>query len=469
VSYTLPTSTLPTNDLTSNWLRTYQRNLALFEDYYRGVHPTSMLTHQQRHNNDYARFWAPINICRVIVDEPIGYLTHAAIEITADPPELQEWADWFLNQRIRPRMDDLIRYQGAYGDAYLYLWTDYNGLSRGIKAKALPPIEGGQQRVLADYGGEDDEELTTAIIHYRVPQPGGVEGWNPDPTSKDAVEKYRVTLTRDRIVIDKQDERGKEERVSDTPNPTGAIPLIPIPNNNASDLLDILPIQDDLNKLYFDLRQVREWHGFPMLNVNGVDGADVPANLLVGPGKVLRNVNVNRIEAGDLSQILDAERRLFERAAMMTSSLILMERATGDPSGVALRYLQQGLEAKLRGKASRLQTGIAQALKTAALWMARVPELYALEKPQDAGGRPVDPSVLEGAEFIVRVNPSIPADELRAAQRAEILKRNNLLSDESILRGLGVPDPQGELDRLEDEARKALVSGGGAPPDGSKA
>lgn len=434
------------NGLTSVWLGSQSYNLATFETYYYGQQAAdgarSMLTATQAAKDDITRFWRPVNYVATIVDEPIGYLAGGRIRITSPNERAQAWGDSYFQRRIRPRLDDVIRWQGLYGESYLYFWTDYEGTSRGLKVDSIAPIEAGTRRVLADYGGEDPEELTAAVIYKRIPV-----------DSKGAMDEYRITINPERIMVEKRRIQGQGTGAAgtwqlerDDPNPAGVLPLIPVFNPIPSDILDFLPIQDDLDKLHLDMRLSREYHGLPMVTTEARDVKD----LEVGPGRILFGGKFGRLDPPPLDPMLDERRALLEDGASIVRSLALANRAgSGEISGVALRFLQQNFESRLRAKAERLSGALELALTTAARIVSQDSRLIALES------RGLEQSVGSGdltdPEFSVTWEPVIPADEKANAEVASIMLNQLGSSQETALAKAGIEGPAKEIERAQKE------------------
>jgi len=440
------------NGLTSVWLGSQAYNLATFETYYYGQQQAdgarSMLTTTQAAQADITRFWRPVNYVATVIDEPIGYLANGRIRITSPNERAQAWAESYFQRRIRPRLDDVIRWQGLYGESYLYFWTDYEGASRGLKVDSIAPIEAGTRRVLADYGGEDPEELTAAVIYKRIPV-----------DSKGALDEYRITINPERIRVDKRRIQGHGTGAAgawtierDDPNPAGVLPLIPVFNPIPSDILDFLPIQDDLDKLHLDMRLSREYHGLPLLTT---DAPDVASDLSVGSGRILFGGNFQRLDPPSMQALLDERCALLEDGASVVRSLALANRAgSGEISGVALRFLQQNFESRLNAKAERLSGAMELALRTAARIASQDARLLQLESR--GLEQPATTADLADPEFAVQWEPVIPADEKAQAEIASIMLNQLGSSQETALGKAGVEEPAREIERAREERDSEL-------------
>lgn len=441
-----------TNQLTSFWLGTREVNLAELERYYDGtqtIADNGMLTTEQQEKSDVTRFFRVVNYLAAVVDEPVGYLANGRVQIGARDDALAAWAQDYYSRRLAPRMDDAVRWQGLYGEAYFYLWTDREGASRGLKADVIPPVEAGSKRVEADYGNQDPEELTAAVIYRRVPM-----------DSKGGFEEYRITVSLERIVVEKRvvEKRGAAYRgaqtwelVTDTPNAARVLPVVPVFNPTPSDVLNMIPIQNDLDKLHLDLRLAREYYGLPILTTDAHDVGD----LEIGPGRLLYGGAFTQFPPPSLQPLLDERDMLLESAAKITKSLTLLSEMGQAPSGIALQYRQQAFQERLRAKAQRLEAALSLALKTAASILAHDTELYRLETARlDAAP---GAEALKGAHFDVVLEPAIPADEKSNAEIASLWLNELGVRHVTALAKAGIENPQTEAEEAEKERQTEMA------------
>jgi hypothetical protein len=451
--------------LTSFWLGTQQYNLATLETYYYAQQTAraGMLTATQAATADITRFWRPVNYAATIIDEPVGYLANGRVRITSDNDAITAWANDYHNRRVRPRMDDLIRWQGLYGEAYLYLWTDYEGATQGLKVDAIPPIENGKRRVMADYGGQDPEELTRAVIYKLAPV-----------DTAGAMDEYRITISADSIKVERRrissalaGGYSQFTLVSEDANPANVLPIVPVFNPIPSDILDFTNIQDDLDKLHLDMRLSREYHGVPLITTT----ADaLPDDMTVGAGRIFFGGDFKRLDPPTNEGMLRELERLLQSGAMICRSLALANQSGVTLSGLALRYLQQNFESRLQAKAQRLETGLENALTTAARLIASDARLMAAEVRDLPDVPRPTAAQLASATFQVVLEPNIPADEKANAEVAAIWLNQLGVSQETALGKAGVENPAGEVEkaRAERDANMAampVIAGANDEPD----
>lgn len=437
--------------LTSSWLNTANEHLARLERYYhrkQSMRDNGMFTRADLADPVMQRLFKPVNIVALVVDEPVADLASGKVTIVSNDgnARVEAWASDYFRRRIRGRMDELVRWQGLYGESYLYLWTDREGRSRGLKTMALAPVNGGAPRVLADYGGEDPEELTAAVLFSS----------NPLDLSGGVVE-YRAIVTAELIRVDKRERKKGEasslltrdwQQVRETPNPAGVVPVIPVWNDTPSDVENILQAQDDYDKLLVSWRSAEEYVGFPTWAVNGQMNPNEPLN--VGPNQVLTGGEWSVLQAPSIQPFIDRRGVIFSDAAALSSSIKLSDKSGVAVSGVALQYLQRGFTSKLEGKARLLGNAIELALWTAARILAEDAELFAIETANLK--EPPTPADLAAAELSVTLQPNVPADAKADAETASIWFNDLGVSQETALGRAGVENPQEEIERANAEA-----------------
>jgi hypothetical protein len=423
-------------------------NYKLFEDYYAGVHPAAMISQAELNDPELGQFWRPVNIAKIVVDEPVGYITATPVALECSEPEVKLWAEDWMRRHLRPRLGELIRYQGTFGTAYGYLWTDYQGQKPGLKLEAIPPVQAGRKRLEADFTADDAEEITRAHVHY----------WQHQETT-DAFIRRRLEISREQVA-EYQLVKGAWVRVSGGANPFGLIPVAALRNEGPSDLTDVIPLQDDLNSLWFDLRQAWRYQAHPLLAAD----ADPGPGFKVGPRRILSGDNIRRLEAGDLSQLMAAEARVLSRAALVARSRALAQEVGGrvDMPAEALRILGEAFEARVQAKAERLADFLEELLTLACRMLARDPALYELVGPQ-AEGRPVSREALERAEFSAEMTVRLPADENKRRDSVSMARRDGVYSQRAALRALGHSEQQAQQIFEESLEEAALLDGGVNP------
>lgn len=435
-------------DLSSAWLSTLRLSHTELERYYLGDHPARLFTQQQVNNPEFSRFFAPINYCKTIIDEPIGYLANCQVNITSKDTVLQDFLNAYYRNRIKPVVPALVKDMGLFGEVYAYLYPDVTGQHKGVKIRSIAPIEAGAERLEASFAENDETELIAAIIHYSIIEPG-----------KEVVTQFKISMDTEEIVVEKKaGQTAMWKEVSREDNfLEGTIPLVPLFNpSGISDILPVISVQDDMNKLMFDIRVVREHHGFPVLFTE----SDIPHEVKIAPGRMFGNVkNPTRLDSASIAPLLEQHRMLVEMFSTLGVSLSLADRNGGNLSGVALRFLQQQFEAKLIAKASELATTYKRILKIACKYIARDSELYNAEINQAGVKVPVPRSVLQSDfQFDVSVEPTIPADQKQQTERAIMLYKAGLVDSLTAMNIANVPDSENVRDELLKETNSTDIT-----------
>lgn len=434
------------------------RNLVNFERYYYGVQPMVGLTTEQLAKKEVADLWLPINLCRVIIDEPIGHITQGSSKLETQNPDVKHWAEGFRRKHIKPRLADMVKFQGMFGECYAYLWTDYRGMKPGLKLQIIPPMENSIERVEPNFGGEDPDELTEATINFQnfdfAQQQTQKRKIKLSPA--EITEYYMLAKSESWQIKTVADGEGKPQMT--TPNPWRLLPVIYVKNHGPSDLLDIINIQDDYNSAWLDIRVSRRYHAFPILT--GPD--ELGDRVKIGAGIYLRGTEIERIDPGDLTQLLDAEARILERAAMVARSVALAEHMRGGSqmSGDALERLSEKLEEKVVEKTNYIEQAEAEILETACKMLARDPNLYGLVKPTGLNGELIAPELLEAAEFSSDITPKMPVDTNNRRTSISSAKSSGMYSQRQALIEDGKSEAEADRIVAETMRENAMMEGG---------
>lgn len=442
--------------LTSSWLATADANLARNERYYdakQTLVDNGMFTAADQAEPAVKRLFQPINLVSVVINEPVASLASGKLTVISNSgnPRIELWAADYYRRRIRSRMDDWFRWSGLFGESYLYLWTDREGRSRGLKTMVLPPVNGGVPRVLADYGGEDPEELTAAVMYSM--NPIGISG---------GVVEFRTIVTATDIRVDKRErKRGQPasltnddwELVREGPNAAGVLPVIPLWNPTPSDITDVIQSQDDYDKLLVNWRSAEEFVGFPAWATDA--HLDDSSPVSVGPNKIMSGGNWSVLDTPGIEPFVQRRQVILEDAANAASSVKLARIAGAAVSGVALQYLQRSFTDKLEGKAALGSSAVELALWTAARILAVDKELYDIETANLKD--PPTQAELAEADITAVLLANVPADAKADAEVGSILYNMLGASQETALARAGIDNPQEEIERARAEREADLT------------
>lgn len=366
------------------WLRTLR-------DYMEGDH-TIYLTDRQKEyiGLDSKDLDYPFshNDCRLVVDAVVerlhvmgfspkgGAVEELEVEERAVSQAFVDLAmDWWEQNRMDARQDEL--YQGAVRDGEGYIIVDwYDDRPR--------------------WTVNDKYDGSTGVKAHRNPDTGEIEFASKRWVTFDALNpemsgRVRVTLYfADRIekYIDRREDEPTDEEIDDAlmalkwqtfrdtedepwpipwtegkdgdGEPLG-IPVIPFVNPGGSELADMIPLQDMLNKADLDLAAAADTAGFQVLWATGVS-AEIDATtgaeleITIAPARLMRlsspESRVGALPPADLSGMIEISDYWTRAIASVTRTphYLFQARGTTPASGESLKWQEVGLDAKCRRK-----------------------------------------------------------------------------------------------------------------------
>lgn len=180
----------------------------------------------------------------------------------------------------------------------------------------------------------------------------------------DRVRVFRRKLAQAAAAFDTSptdfDESAWEEDVdAGRDNPLGVVPVVPMlcrpdaRGRGASDLLTVLSLQDEINKLTADIMIASEFASFRQRVVLGWDPA--PGEELISAASRLwtfnsADVKVDEFSATDVRPLIEARESAIQRLAARTRTPphYLLGQSGAFPSGESLKATETGLVAKVR-------------------------------------------------------------------------------------------------------------------------
>jgi hypothetical protein len=344
-------------------LRARQGLYNLFRDYYRGEHRLAFTT--EKWKSEFGRMVKGVadNLCPKVVDTLVDRL-----ELTGfSGPQEERAAEIWKDNRMDLRSGEVHREAAKQGDAFLMVWPGA--------------------------GGEPTMYLNTAdrmCVYYSAEQPGhiefGVKAWiGLDDLAyatlyyPDRIEKY---ITRAKVTGHTLPEKGNDEvweqrtvlagvdpetgEPINEPwpldNPYGRVPIFHFANGASlgeygrSELHDVIPLQDILNKDLSDRLITQEFHSFPQRWAIGLEpDYDADGNAKAprgGPERLWYTPNTDgkfgQFDAANLEgfvKVSDSDRAEIARVSSTPIHHLMM---TGQPpSGEALRTMESPLMAKV--------------------------------------------------------------------------------------------------------------------------
>lgn len=333
-------------------------------DYYDGKH--NMAFAQERFATVFGeRFWEITdNLCPAVVDTVADRLTITGFsssavrrrtvqgqEVVSDPLGSQAWAIWTRN-RMRQRSNEVHRESLLTGDGYAIVWPDENG-----RAAIWPQLA---DEMVVEYSELRPGELVRGGRVWR--QADGrmrVTLYYPDK-----IERYISDRTRTPGSVAAKQMALLEDGIIE--NPYG-VPVFHFPNKRlfgygVSELDDVLPLQDALNKSVCDMLVAMEFAAFRQ---RWATGLDVDVNEDGKPKAPPFRPGVDRIFAAEsdktqfgefaetnLEQFLKVQEDLRAEIARVSGTpLHYLFITRGDfPSGEAMKSAEARLTEKLEDR-----------------------------------------------------------------------------------------------------------------------
>jgi len=388
-------------------------------------------------------------LCRRLRDNLCRRVVHALADrliITGFSADTDQENEYLSNLWKRLRLETLVasvhRRAVRDGDAYVIVWPD----------------ETGNARLYA----QDSWSIAVRYADgYNNVPIEAVKAWNTyavDNTTPifrltrylpDRVERYWLEGWMDNASLDTgalQPFTGDGESV--VANPFGRVPVFRFANSleinvfAQSELADVIPLQDLLNKTALDLAVAAEYQGFQQRWVTGVDlPVDPETGRVIQPVEAAaskiwwfanENVRLGEFSTADLGQLItmmDNIRLEIARASDTPTHLLLLQ--TGSfPSGEALKTAEAPLLSKIKNRQSVWGDAWEDAISFVSL---------------------VDGVNIDPASITVNWSDTTPHSDSEQISNASMKVASLGLSKRQALRELGYTDSS--IDRIFDERR----------------
>lgn len=340
-----------------DWYRVYR-------EYYSGEHSTQLTDRARKFLSVKKGEEFRYNCCAVIVDALVERLTVVGMECADDPAQGDTLWRWWQANRMDGVQSVVHRSAIRDGDAYVIVdWDEGAGHPRLSYAPAYDGTEGVEVR----YVDENRGEIAYAMKHWRVTTPGEA-GYvvRTNVYYPDRIEKY-VSDGRAsgewRPYIEQFDSAGAP--IWPLPwtmdgtlggEPLG-VPVIHFRNQYAGDdygeseLRDVVPLQNALNKTLVDVLAVADQAGFPIFWVTGGElpsGAVYPGALWEFPGE---GVTVGKLEGSAVTDLMSLADNLVLSMARISQTPVSRFQASGHlPSDATLKAQDAGLVSKAKAR-----------------------------------------------------------------------------------------------------------------------
>ncbi len=355
------------------------------------------------------------------------------------------WDDWLRND-----MDQLagvaIREALILGQSFLMVWADDSGKPR-ITVESAEQVAVRRNPITREVTAAVKRVFTDSETHAYVYLPDRIDHWTAGQAHAAA---SALTL------------------VDTVPNPLGVVPVVPVTNSDRlldcdgrSEIVDLMPLVDGLNKALADLAVTQEYNARPRRWATGVeleerpvvddngtpvlDDNDEPVMEAINPIPEGNRAMISEKDNAKFGQLEGADLKGYEAAVRIWLGQIMAVSALPahmigvvhdqPTSAEALR----ASEASLTARAESRQQSFGKAFEQAARLVVGI---------RDG----VDPT-----EVFVRVQWADPATRSQAQESDAAVKlyQSGILSRTAVLRRLGYSDEQvaDELKNVVNDAR----------------
>lgn len=341
-------------------IRARQLDYALATDYYYGRHRLAFATEKFRNAFGTLLKAFSDNLCAVIVDTVADRLQVTGFASEDGAASVSEAADviWRLNRMDRRSGETHIEALRA-GDAYLIVWPDANGAPR------LYPQAG--HLCAVEYADEMPGEIIRAAKCWQ----DSLKRWRMNLYYPDRIEKY---ATEPATSADFPSGIGVfkpfnlDGEAWPLLNPYEQVPIFHFANNAStgslgrSELADVIPLQDGLNKSVTDMLVAMEFVALPQ---RWITGLEVENDELTGQPKALFVPGADRIwnvaapdarfgqfDSANLGMFVTVQEAFRVELARVSRTPLhhLMPTASSFPSGEAMKTAEQPLLAKIKDR-----------------------------------------------------------------------------------------------------------------------
>lgn len=398
--------------------------------YYDGVQPLVYSTERLKSIFQSINVRFSENWCGAVVNAAVDRLNLTGLVVSEQKATTEQLAALFASTDLGLDSDDVHLAALVCSEAFVIVWREDNG---PVEAYYNDP-----RLVHAQYDADNPKRMSWAAKRW-VTDDGTYRMTLYYP---DRIEYYYTTAKAENVT----DARAyMPAEVPFATNPYGVIPVFHFRRATRamrSELTDVIPLQDAINKLFSDMMVAAEFGAFRQRFV--ISDSDVTQlknapnelwNIPAGDGSG-QGTSVGEFAQTDLGMYLDAMDRLATAIAIITRTPkhYLLAQG-GDPSGEALITM----EAPLTRKVGRYQERFSATWKQVAAFMLRL------------GGVTVDASAI-----VPQYDPIATVQPLTQAQ-VGVLKDQLGVSKKQIQRELGYTEEQIAQIQTEREEQGAAL------------
>lgn len=417
----------------------------LYRDYYDGNHAIPWASPNWR-----KKFWDLFhefrdNLCPAVIDAKADRIQLAGITAGVDEVAVNDAisAIW-QRERLEARQGEITKNALKDGDAFIIVWPDESNRARWY-------IQRGD-RMAIRYAEEPQGTLQMAAKLWPVEDHADRTRWRINLYYADRIERHITTneIAGGEVPEDparwepfvpaspgEDTDEGPPNLSSIVPNPYGMVPVFPFPNNGdtgaygRSDLKDIIPLQNALNKSMANMLVAGEFVAWPQRYIIGLEvdvdehgrptGSEQNAamNHILAIGNP--NAKAGTFEGADLRSFIAEQDSLRGEIARVSRTPLHYLLLSGDfPSGEALDAAEEPMVAAVNDRILGMRP----------VWQAAMSFSLTIE------GVEHDPTVLD-AVFLPtrRINHTARAEDMR-------MKKELGIPDEQLWREMGYDEEQ---------------------------
>ncbi|MEU3351289.1 phage portal protein [Streptomyces sp. NPDC037389] len=312
-----------------------------YAKYYEGDHQRLAFS-QARYKAEFREVfetWRD-NFCGLIIDSATERMVVEGFRLP-DSPGFDTDAREFWQRNSLDVLSNAVHLDAMLqGRAYVLVWLGDDGKVR------ITPRSG--ENMVVEYKAGSQTELEAAALFF-------TDSWG----------RPSATLWTEAYVYEVKAGTTEWENGSRRPNPLGVVPVVPFHNRSRlagepySDLTNVIPIQDAINKTVSDALTASEFAAFPQRYVTGLEIVEDAEGNPVEPFKVAVDkllqaedpaAKFGQFEAASLSNYCDLVGLLLQHMSSLSrtpSHYFLVNGGTA-PSGEAIISAEAGLVAKVR-------------------------------------------------------------------------------------------------------------------------
>jgi hypothetical protein len=327
-------------------------------EYVEGDQPLSFATEKFRSAFGAIFRAFAINYCALVVGIINDHIVLKNVRHEKDDENIQNLISRIFERNYLAPLSKTVHAEALItGQSAIIVWPDESGFPTFF------PNRGDQIVVITD--NDDPSAPIAAVKMWKIDDKNaGITVYFPD-----RIEKYAAETGLMETIVSKQSL--ERRRVSGepwpVPNPYGRVPVFPLYNNRdlrgfSSEIRDIIPLQNALNKTWMDLLVAMEFQAIPLRWVAGLDveidpttGRPVPP-FVPGADRIwavpYEGAKFGQFEPADLSPFLEVASGIVQHIAALSRIPVhyLIPPTAIWPSGEALWASMQGFERYIQTK-----------------------------------------------------------------------------------------------------------------------